>query len=151
MPPVKLPTKTGKVVSGKKKKRLFFKTAASVKSTDKAITTENKEISKPPKPPKNFARLPTKPDEASSNWRSLCNQIKPVPTKGRLLYLEKKKKKEAETRLLMESEKISQETSIKNTNTETDIWFDGVDPILLDSTKCSELTTNNEVNDISKE
>lgn len=154
MPPVKLSTKTGQASMGKKKKRLFFKNAASIKSTEKVISKEKIETSKPSKPLKNAARLPTKPEEASSNWKSLCNQIKTVPTKGRLLYLEKKKK-EAESCLLAENsckvETISQETSTsKNTSTETEIWFDGVDPILLDSTS-SELTTHNEANETSKE
>ena len=63
------------------------------------------------KPSKNFARLPTKPDEASSNWKSLSTLIKPVQSKGRLLYLERKKKKEAAKKIEESAFVISDKTN----------------------------------------
>ena len=125
--------------SNKKKNKYFFKTSAHSKTTETPTDFKKSTV----KPPKNFARLPTKPDEASSNWKMLSEQIKPVHSKGRLLYLEKKKKAAqlAEKLVVEEKAKVtSQETSTsENTSTELEIWFDDVDPILLDvQTKSSK-------------
>ncbi|XP_046650930.1 RNA exonuclease 4-like [Daphnia pulicaria] len=115
--------------SVKKKKNFFFKTSANnIKLTDKPKLDEKSQI----KPSKNFARLPTKPDEASSNWKSLITQIKPVQSKGRLLYIERKKKEAAKK---IEESSIGV-TSSEKTNNDPEIWFDGVDPILLETPSC---------------
>lgn len=128
MPPVKSNPSKGSSrelkTTVKKKKNFFFKTSANIKLTEKPSPEDNFKI----KPSKNFARLPTKPDEASSNWKSLSTLIKPVQSKGRLLYLERKKKKEAVKKVEESAFVISEKT-----NNDPEIWFDGVDPILLDT------------------
>jgi len=130
MPPAKSnPTKESSKnlrATVKKKKNFFFKTSANIKLTDKPTLEEKSKI----KPSKNFARLPTKPDEASSNWKSLITQIKPVQSKGRLLYIERKKKEAANK---IEERALAVGLS-ERTNNDPEIWFDDVDPILLDTT-----------------
>lgn len=135
----------------KKKKNYFIKVAENLKSAEKdTLKEKTEELSRSTKSIKNFARLPTKPEEASSNWKNLCNQIKPVQTKGRLRYLEKKKK-EAEAR--NEEVQISQKKALEiSTKTcEPEIWFDDVDPIFLDSQVVTSETEFQDTNDLDKE
>lgn len=132
MPPTKSnPIKviTQPVVTNVKKKKYFFKTSMNVNlikpQTKEQLVTKRS---------KNFARLPAKPDEASSNWKTLSMQIKPLQSKGRLLYLERKKKEAAIKKETETSEGIA--TRDKTCNV-LDVWFDDVDPILLGNQSAS--------------
>ena len=139
-------------ISVKKKNKYFFKTSAHTKTTQNPIQKEKSVV----KTSKNFARLPTKPDEASSNWKMLSEQIKPVPSKGRLIYLEKKKKEAQLAEKLAAEQKVKVISQKESTvNTEIEVWFDDVDPILLDAqTKSNDNEVqkiNTEINGQSKE
>lgn len=131
MPPVKSrPTDVSSaskhVLSKKKKKRFFKKPLPSKPANEPSVEEKPKKISKNP------ARLPATPEEASSNWKDLIAKIKPVQTKQRLIYLEKKRKMMKDT-VVIEKTKPPEESSVnKNEVKKLDIWFDDVDPILLD-------------------
>lgn len=72
---------------------------------------------------KTTARIPMKPEEASSNWKNLYSAVKPKEeTKKYALYL--KKKKEGS---LAPKSNVSEDTS------QPEVWFDNVDPILIDT------------------
>ena len=130
-------------ISVKKKNKYFFKTSAHTKTTQNPIQKEKSEEK-------------TKPDEASSNWKMLSEQIKPVPSKGRLIYLEKKKKEAQLAEKLAAEQKVKVISQKESTvNTEIEVWFDDVDPILLDAqTKSNDNEVqkiNTEINGQSKE
>ncbi len=140
-------------LTNKKKNKYFFKKFVPINTTEKPIEKQKNIL----KHPKNCARLPTKPDEASSNWKMLSTQIKPVHTKGRLLYLEKRKKEAQLAEKLAKAEQKVDTTpqgliKSENKNTELDVWFDDVDPILLDTqSKIGQDEVKIEINGQSKE
>ena len=86
---------------------------------------------------KTSVRLPSSASDASSNWKTLCSSLKPVHTEGRARYVAKKHQ---EKLAALENEKNSkpQESAnaLDSTSTQdAEVWFDDVDPILLDSTE----------------
>ena len=149
MPPVKSSeSKTNKTLKNslvKKKKRFFLSSLPVTNKSEKNLPTPKNELKNGIKSVKsNAARLPMKPEEASSNWKNLSVAIKPVHTIGRLKYLEKRKKEkeEAERKMLPNIVDSSQPKEEEMTK-EPEVWFDGVDPILLEST---DTTLASEVN-----
>lgn len=146
MPPVKSnPIKVSQpLATTVKKKKYFFKSSTNTNLTKNPVLKEQLEA----KRPKNVARLPTKAGEASSNWKTLSMQIKPVQSKGRLLYLERKKKEAAKK----DEESSEGIVAYKKTSEDLDVWFDDVDPILLDSqNNCVTSTVQSGLNGKSTE
>ncbi|XP_057367484.1 uncharacterized protein LOC130688516 [Daphnia carinata] len=129
--PIKVPQPLATTV--KKKKKYFFKSSNNGSIKKNPVLKEQLK----PKHPKNVARLPTKADEASSNWKTLSMQIKPVQSKGRLLYLERKKKATAKK----DEENAERITTFKETSEDLGVWFDDVDPIFLDNQNNSVTNT----------
>jgi len=107
-----------KLNSLKQKKKNAFLPKSKPKETESPL-----EIKVNPKQIKTTAKIPTKRDEASSNWKNLYTAIKPKEeTKKYALFL--KQKKEV---ALGSKSKVSKDAD------EPEVWFDNVDPILLDT------------------
>ena len=86
--------------------------------------------------PKTSARLPGKPEEASSNWKSLLVKINAAPFAVKPLVDKKKlkgsDKADAKDSLTKEKIGLSSNSSSAPENNSTDVWFDNVDPLLLE-------------------
>lgn len=97
----------------KRKKKAFF---MSAKSEENNSSFKDGKVKT--KPIKTTAKIPANKNEASSNWKSLYTSIKPSEaTKKYALNLKKKK----------EAHIVSKDSN------DPEVWFDNVDPILLDS------------------
>jgi hypothetical protein len=104
-----------------KKKQFFIKT--SIAQATQQIKSSGATVKQTVK---TTAKLPTKPEEAGSNWKTLSTTLKPT-TRAHAKYLAKKKEKQAKEELK------SVQTVQSTENTELEVWFDDVDPILLDT------------------
>lgn len=132
---------TNKKVNKKiKKKGYYFQASATVSLQQATITTVGSPAGKGKQqtlPVRNSARLPASVKEASSNWKALCSSIKPAcANKRRPAFVARRKAALVKSENL-ETDKILT-TSLKSA-TEEDIWFDGVDPLLLDSNPSAAL------------
>ena len=121
--------KNSKVPKSKLKKKNFFIKAATIQSTQQVES--NVEAKPNPSTLKTIAKLPSKPEEAGSNWKSLCSTLKPT-TPAHAKYLAKKKEKKVKEEL--KSVEVAQKESENN----LEVWFDDVDPILLDTKPSGE-------------
>lgn len=114
-----------KLTSNKKKKNHFFAKACADGTLPKCLNADSTKPSK-----HSAARLPSSVNEASSNWKALCSSIKPIPSKKRDAYLARLNEKKQSSDGANLKEKTSTETVSRTS--EPEIWFDDVDPILLD-------------------
>jgi len=122
----------------KKKKTFFIKTAvAQTTQQIKSNGATGKQTVK------TTAKLPTKPEEAGSNWKTLSTTLKPTKH-AHSKYIAKKKEKQAKEEL-----KIVQ-TAQNKEKADLEVWFDDVDPILLDTKPVEENKDNQKSADVGK-
>ena len=121
----------------KKKKTFFIKTAVAQTQQIKSNGATGKQTVK------TTAKLPTKPEEAGSNWKTLSTTLQPT-THAHAKYIAKKKEKQAKEEL-----KIVQ-TAQNKEKADLEVWFDDVDPILLDTKPVEENKDNQKIADVGK-
>ena len=126
--------------SSKKKKSQFFSRASSNASLLQPG-------SKAAKPKGSVARIPSSVSEASSNWKALCSTIKPVQSKKRAEFVANlKKQKES-----LKTEDNQKKPSSTDDKKEPEVWFDDVDPILLDSKEMASTAETEKIPGIKNE
>jgi hypothetical protein len=120
----------------KNKNKKYASTSAKLK---KEAKTPAKSKVKDVETKATLIRKPFKPDEVSSNWKTLLQVIKPPRTGTLPPY---RKRKLASSSNEPDSKKQTTTSRDEQTTESTeDVWFDNVDPILLDgSSKASALT-----------
>ena len=112
-------------IKKKKKKNVFFKSAPKpTEETEKPAEAGKLQTN----PMKTTAKLPGNREEASSNWKNLYSAIKPNEATTKYALIRKKKKENSKAYL----DGTGKYNASKDGD-EPEVWFDNVDPILLDT------------------